>query len=321
MGSRQRYFFIRTLQIVPQLIILTILAFAVMRLAPGDPIVVQFSSLEVLSGEQVEALRAYYGLDQPLFVQYLQWLGHLVCLDLGNSFIGGQPVIQVIGERIGPTLLLTSTALIISLVGGVLAGVVSSQYVNSWLDHLLAVLAFFGYSIPGFWAALMAIALFAMTLHWLPVQGMVTAGQDTTLLDVARHLVLPALVLGLEGTASITRYVRSSMLEVLGEDYIRTAQAKGLSQYLILRRHALRNALLPVITILGLRLPGLLTGSVLVETVFAWPGMGREAVLAATSRNYTVTMGLVVIVGTMTIFGNLLADLAYQWADPRIRQT
>lgn len=308
----------RLLQSIPNLFILTIIAFGTMHLAPGDPIVLQVQSLDALTSEQIEAIKAYYGLDKPVPVQYVEWLGRIVRGDLGVSWVGGEPVASVIGQRVGPTILLTGTALSLSVVLGILFGVISARFVNTWLDHLLSVLAFFSYSIPSYWASIVVIILFAVQLDWFPASGMQSPGMEANVGDVLHHLVLPALILGLDGMASITRYVRSSTLEVISQDYIRTARAKGLRERNVITRHALRNALLPVITILGLRLPGLLGGAVLVETVFAWPGMGREAVLAAYARNYPVTMALVVIGGVLTIVGSLLADVLYQFVDPRI---
>jgi peptide/nickel transport system permease protein len=261
------------------------------------------------------------GLDRPLVVQFADWLWHVVRLDFGDSFMDGQPVRGKILDRLPATALLAGSALVMSLALAIPLGVLSSLYRNSPLDYGLTVFAFFGVSIPAFWAAIVVIIVFGVQLGWFPVQGMESVGRsvDSHALDVLHHLILPATVLGLEGTAALTRLVRSSMTDVLVEDYVRTARAKGLTERVVLFRHALKNALLPMVTLVGLRLPTLIGGAVVIETVFAWPGIGRLGWEAVLQRDYPVVMGLVVFTGMLTILGNLFADLAYAAIDPRIR--
>lgn len=312
------YLLRRGVQVVPQLLILCVLSFALVHLTPGATGVVDLQSV---SAQNVAQLRAQLGLDRPLVVQFGDWLWHLVRLDFGMSFIDGEPVRAKIGARLPATVLLTSTALLIAVAIAVPLGVFTSLRRNSPVDYGLTVLALFGVSIPAFWAAIVAIIVFAVMLRWFPVGGMQTVGRSVAspALDTLRHLVLPAGVLGLEGTAAFTRFVRSSMSEVLAEDYVRTARAKGLRERAVLSRHALKNALLPLVTLIGLRLPALIGGSVLIETIFAWPGIGRLGWESVVRRDYPVVMGLVVCTGVLTILGNLLADIAYAAIDPRIK--
>jgi peptide/nickel transport system permease protein len=313
-----QYFLRRLAQLVPQLLILVALSFALVHLTPGATGDVDLQSLSAQSTEQ---LREQLGLDRPLYIQFGDWLWHLVRLDFGRSFLDGQPVAQKIWERLPATALLVGSALVISLIISIPLGVISSFYRNSVIDYALTVFAFFGVSIPAFWAAIVAIIIFGVKLHWLPVQGMQTVGQPVSshTLDVIKHLALPATVLALEGTAALARYVRSSISEVLTEDYIRTARSKGLRERVVLFRHALKNALLPLVTVVGLRLPALVGGSVLIETVFAWPGIGRLGWESVVKRDYPVVMGLVVCTGALTIIGNLIADIVYGVIDPRIK--
>ena len=308
----------RLLVLLPSLLILSIVSFGLVKIVPGDPVTAQSLGAIGLSQQQLDTMRTYLGLDRPLHVQYLDWLSKVVRLDLGYSILGAQPVAYIIRVRLVPTLLLTGTALLASIILGILFGVVAARWRNTIVDYVVTSVAFFFVSIPAFWAGIMAIIVFSITLRVLPCGRMTSPGQPPAVLDVLRHLILPATVLSLAGMASITRYVRSSMIEVMEEDYIRTARAKGLSEQIVLRRHALRNALLPVITIIGLRLPSLVGGAVLVEQVFSWPGLGQMGVSAARSRDFPITMGLVLVVGAFTIVGNLLADLSYYLLDPRI---
>ncbi|HET8523455.1 MAG TPA: ABC transporter permease [Thermomicrobiales bacterium] len=313
-----RYFLRRLAQLPPQLLILVALSFALVHLTPGTTGDVDLQSL---SAQNTQQLRDQLGLDRPLYIQFGDWLWHLVRLDFGRSFLDGQPVAQKIWERLPATALLVGSALVLSLIISIPLGVISSFYRNSFIDYALTVFAFFGVSIPAFWAAIVAIIIFGVKLHWLPVQGMQTVGQPVSshTLDVIKHLAMPATVLALEGTAALARYVRSSISEVLTEDYIRTARSKGLRERVVLFRHALKNALLPLVTVVGLRLPALVGGSVLIETVFAWPGIGRLGWESVVKRDYPVVMGLVVCTGALTIIGNLIADVVYGIIDPRIK--
>ncbi|MGH2550299.1 MAG: ABC transporter permease [Thermomicrobiales bacterium] len=313
-----RYLLKRGVVLIPQLLILFVLSFGLVHLTPGATGGVDLNSL---GGENLAQMRERFGLDRPLPVQFVDWLWHAVRLDFGDSFIDGTPVREKILDRLPATMLLTGSALLISLALAIPLGVISSLRRNSPVDYGLTVFAFLGVSIPAFWAAIVVIIVFGVQLGWLPVQGMESVGRpvDSHFIDVLRHLILPAGVLGLEGTAALTRLVRASMTDVLVEDYVRTARAKGLSEKAVLYRHALKNALLPIITLVGLRLPTLIGGAVIVETVFAWPGIGRLGWEAVLQRDYPVVMGLVVFTGGLTIVGNLLADIACAAIDPRIQ--
>ncbi len=304
--------------LVPQLLILFVLSFGLVHLTPGATGAVD---LNALSGENLQQMRERLGLDRPLPVQFADWLWHAVRLDFGDSFMDGMPVRDKILDRLPATMLLTGTALLLSLLLSIPFGIISSLKRNSAVDYGLTIFAFLGVSIPGFWAAIVVIIVFGVELGWFPVQGMESVGRsvDSQFIDIARHLVLPATVLGLEGTAALTRLVRSSVTDVLVEDYVRTARAKGLAERVVLFRHALKNALLPMVTLVGLRLPSLIGGAVVIETVFAWPGIGRLGWEAVLQRDYPVVMGLVVFTGVLTILGNLLADIAYAVIDPRIK--
>ena len=308
----------RAVLLVPQLMILFIVSFGLIHLTPGATGGVDLNSL---GGENIAQMRERLGLDRPLPVQFGDWLWHAVRLDFGDSFIDGTPVREKILDRMPATMLLTGSALLLSLALAIPMGVISSLKRNSPVDYGLTIFAFLGVSIPGFWAAIVVIIIFSVQLGWFPVQGMETVGKpvDSRALDILRHLILPAVVLGLEGTAALTRLVRSSMTDVLVEDYVRTARAKGLSEQAVLLRHALKNALLPMVTLIGLRLPTLIGGAVVIETIFAWPGIGRLGWEAVLQRDYPVVMGLVVFTGVLTIIGNMLADLAYAAVDPRIK--
>ncbi len=305
----------RILRLIPQLLVLVTIAFALVHLTPGSTGTV---NVETGSTQNLDQLRAQLGLDRPLYVQYGDWLVHVARLDFGVSYVDGRSVIEKIAERLPATLLLTGTALIVATVLGFLLGILAAVHQNTWIDYSATLFAFFGLSIPSFWAGLLLIIVFAVTLRVLPAQGMTSIGGGGPL-DVAWHLVLPATVLALEATAAISRYVRSSMVETLDEDFIRTARAKGLPERKVIMRHAVRNALLPTVTILGLRLPVLVGGALLIETVFAWPGIGRLGYEAVTQRDYPVILGLLIFTGTLTIVGNLLADITYAFVDPRVK--
>ena len=311
----------RILQVVPQMFILTIIVFGIIHLAPGDPSSMiggdQVAGF-LLTTEQLQAMRQHYGLDRPVHEQYFTWLKRVVRFDFGRSFADGRPVTERILDRLPPTLLLTGTSMLISLMA-IPLGVVAGYMRNTMFDHIITLQAFLGVALPSFWFAIIAIMIFGAGLGWLPVAGMTEPGEPTTVWSVARHLILPAAVLGFGGNAALTRYARSSIIEALLDDYIRTARAKGLRERTVLFRHAVRNAMLPVITILGLSLPALFTGAALVEQVFAWPGLGRAAVESTFTRDYPMVMALVMVVGTLTILGNLIADLLYGAIDPRIR--
>jgi len=301
---------------VPILLGITVLSYLILALTPGDPVQMLISPGQ--SAEDVAIKRRAFGLDRPVYVRYVKWLGELVRGNLGYSFSTGAPVTKRVGERVVPTLKLTGAALLLSYAIGIPVGVLAAAKRYSAVDYLATVLTFLGISLPTFFLGLAGIYIFALRLRWLPVSGTMTLGGDGGFLDGLHHLVLPASVLAVAGAGLVTRYVRSSMLEVMGQDYVRTARAKGVAEVLVMRRHALRNALIPVITLAGLQIPALLAGAVITEQVFEWPGMGRLTIEAINQRDYPVLMGITMIAAVLVAIGNLLADMAYAVVDPRI---
>jgi len=297
----------------------SIILFTIMRVAPGGPEAVLVGG--EFSPEAAAQVRQRLGLDRPLLAQYAGWASAALRGDLGRSFKTNDPVATLIFERLGPTLQLTAGALVLALVVAIPLGVLAAVRRGSVWDTLASALALFGVSFPSFWLGIMLILLFSEAWQLLPPSGLSEYGQEGDLASRLRHAVLPTLTLGLIQMASFMRFTRSSLLEVLGQDYIRTARAKGLGQPRVIWRHALRNALIPVVTIVGLSLPTLVGGAVLTETVFAWPGIGRLAVGAVFERDYPVIMGVNLLVATIVISANLITDLAYCVIDPRISYT
>ncbi|MCZ7540282.1 MAG: ABC transporter permease [Anaerolineae bacterium] len=319
-----RYLVHRIVQMIPLLIGISILAFLIIRLAPGDPTVVYIDpNKPPPTAEDLARLRADLGMDDPLPVQYVRWLVNAIQGDLGFSLSGRRPVADEIGERLPNTLLLGLTSLLVTIVISIPVGILSAVYRYTLLDYVITFLSFVGLSVPGFVVALFLIQFFAVELRWLPSTGMHNVREQYSglraVMDVAEHLVLPATALSAASIARWARYQRSSLLNVLTQDYIRTARAKGARERRVLGLHALRNALLPMITLGGLSIPQLVSGAFIIEYVFGWPGMGRLAVNAALRRDYPVIMGVTMISAIFIVLGNFLADLAYHWADPRIR--
>jgi peptide/nickel transport system permease protein len=311
---------------VPLLIGITLISFAVIHLAPGEPVDLQAGDLNAQSSAQAkQLLRELYGLDKPLPVQYWNWLVRLARLDFGRSFSpDGRPVLQKIGERLPVTLLLNIVELLIIVGLAVPIGMLSATRQYSPFDKVTTVFVFVGFATPDFWLALLLMILFGVELGWLPISGLRSLNWEYLSFwrqqgDFLSHLILPILVATFGGLAGFSRYMRQSMLEVVRQDYIQSARAKGLAEAVVIGKHALRNAMLPLVTILGLSLPGLIGGSVIVESIFAIPGMGQLMVQAVFERDYPVIMGNLVIVATLTLVANLLADLAYGLVDPRIR--
>jgi len=320
------YFAKRLLWMIPVLFGITVISFGVMHLAPGDITTLE-TSLNPQSGQEArEKLREAYNLDEPLYVQYGLWLKRVVQLDFGRSFSSdNRPVLAKIGDRLPVTLAINIASLVLIMAIAIPVGVISAVRQNTWVDRSLTVIVFLAFAIPGFWLALLLMVLFGVQLGWLPVSGMhgytyEQLGLWGKLADLASHLVLPVVVSAFAGIAAFSRYVRSNMLEVIRQDYVLTARAKGLPERTVIFRHALRNALLPVITLLGLSVPGLIGGSVIFETIFGIPGMGQLFFNSVLMRDYPVVMGILVIGAVLTLLGNLLADLAYAWADPRVRR-
>jgi peptide/nickel transport system permease protein len=314
----------RLLQMVPLLFGITIITFAVIHLAPGNPAEIQMEMQMKASAQARENLQRLYGLDKPVDEQYWDWLKRLVHLDFGNSFVDGRKVSNKILERIPITLGINVLGLILIFLIAIPIGVLSAVKQYSLFDKISTVTVFIGYSTPGFWLALLCMILFGVQLGWLPISGIQsvdTSGMSTfaKILDVARHLVMPVVLSAFAGLAGMSRYSRSSMLEVIRQDYVRTARAKGLPERTVIMRHAFKNALMPIITILGLSVPELIGGSVIFETIFAIPGMGQLFYYSTLSRDYPTVMGILVIGAVLTLTGNLLADISYALTDPRIR--
>jgi len=311
---------------LPLLLGITFITFAVIHLAPGEPVDLQAGEMGAKSSAQArQLLREMYGLDKPLAVQYWNWLGRLARLDFGRSFApDGRPVLQKIGERLPVTLLLNIVELLVIVALSVPIGMYSATRQYSTFDKITTVFVFVGFATPDFWLALLLMILFGVELGWLPISGLRSLNWEYLTFwrqqwDFLSHLILPILVATFGGLAGFSRYMRQSMLEVVRQDYIQSARAKGLAEGVVIGKHALRNALLPLVTILGLSLPGLIGGSVIVESIFAIPGMGQLMVQAVFERDYPVIMGNLVIVASLTLVANLVADLAYGLVDPRIR--
>jgi len=315
-----RYILRRLIQSIPVLFGITIVAFTLQHLAPGDPVwAILGPQLDRLPPEQLARIRVAWGVDQPLHIQYFKWLGNFLQGNFGNSFADGRPVLTVIFERVPATLLLMGSSLLLALTISIPIGALSALKQYSFFDQVATTCTLILYSLPSFWLALLLILLFAVALGWLPSAGMRRFGGEESPLDLLVHLILPCVALATHQTVHMVRFTRSQMLEVMREDYVRTARSKGLNEQVISVRHILRNALLPLITILGLSLQELFGGAVIIENIFAWPGVGRLGYEAALRRDYTVLMGITVISGSLIVIGNLLADILYAWADPRIR--
>jgi len=319
------YLLKRLFLMVPMLLGITLISFLVIHLAPGTPVELQTAMAPKASLEAQKRLTELYGLDKPLHVQYWDWLKRLAFLDFGRSFTPDRrPVWDKIKERIGVTLGLNFISLTIILALAIPIGVIAAYRPHSWFDKGTTLFVFFGFAMPSFWLALLLILFFGVYLDWLPISGLTSVqfSQFTfwqKVQDLAAHVTLPVLGATIMGLAGMSRYMRGSMLEVIRQDYITTARAKGLPERTVIFKHALRNALLPVITMMGLALPGLIGGSVIFETIFAIPGMGQLLWWAVMARDYPVVMGELVIVAILTLMGNLLADVGYALADPRIR--
>lgn len=298
------------------LVLVSAITFLLVNLAPGGP-----ASLMRMDAtpEQREALTRRLGLDQPVPVRYTQWLAGAVRGDLGTSLTSSEPVAFRIGQRLPNTLLLAGTALVLSILIGIPLGVVAALRRNALPDFLVAIGSVLGLSVPAFWLGIILILAFSVNLQVLPSSGITSSGSDGDLGDRLQHLLMPALVLSTTVLPYVVRFTRSALLEVLHQDYVRTATAKGLSRLRVVYGHALRNALVPVVSIIGTQVPRLLGGSVVTEAVFGWPGMGRLAVEAANGRDYPLIVGITVIVAAVVVVSSLVVDLAYTWLDPRIR--
>ena len=313
----RRYLARRLLLLVPVLAGVSVVIFMVLHLSPGDPVEIMLGSQA--TQEDRARLRAELGLDQPLHVQYGRWLGHVARGDLGRSLWMKRPVLDEVLWRFKATLVLTGTALLLSSLAGVALGVASAIRPNSVLDRLSAVASLFGASMPTFWLGIVLMVIFALWLGWLPASGMYAAYGGGDLRDLLAHLVLPAVTLAAASVTIIARLTRATMLETLGQDYIRTARAKGVVERAVVLRHGLKNALIPIVTVVGVQAGYLLGGAVLTETVFAWPGVGTLMVQGILARDFPLVQGCVLVVALSFVLVNLAVDLLYAWLDPRIR--
>ncbi|HQP06056.1 MAG TPA: ABC transporter permease [Smithellaceae bacterium] len=315
----------RVLFMIPLLLGITIICFFVMRLAPGSPTDLQTQMNPKASAEMRQRLMSLYELDKPVHVQYASWLKKLARGDLGTSFSSDhRPVADKILERLPITIAINLLSLIIIIAVAVPIGVLSAVHQDSLFDKVMSVIVFIGFAVPTFWLALLLMIFFGIHLGWLPISGLRSLNYEylsawEQLVDLAAHLVLPVFISAFGGLAGLSRYMRANMLEVIRQDYILTARAKGLSERQVIYKHALRNALLPAITILGLSIPGLIGGSVIFETIFAIPGMGQLFYMSVMARDYPTVMGILLIGAVLTLVGNLIADVSYAAADPRIR--
>ncbi len=306
------------------LIGISLISFVVIHLAPGEPAVIQGEMGKRSTAEIREQFREIYGLDKPVHVQYFSWLGRMVQLDFGRSMTTDrQPVIEKIAEKLPVTILLNVLTLIVIFAVSIPLGVASATHQDKFFDRAATVAVFVGFATPAFWLALLLMLVFGVWLGWLPISGLTSLNFDSMsplekVGDMAAHLILPVLALTFGAFAYMSRIVRGSMLEVIRQDYITTARAKGLPESRVLYKHALRNALLPMITIIGLSIPNLIGGSVIMETIFALPGMGRLFFDSVLNRDYTTVMGILTIGAFLTLIGNLVADVLYTLVDPRI---
>lgn len=308
----------RLLQAIPLLIGVSLIGFAMMHLAPGGPLAV-YTLNPTITAQDIERIKHVFGLDQPIYVQYLKWAAGMFTGNWGNTFFGGRPVLDVILERMPATFLLMGSGMSVAILIGMLIGILGAVRRYSVFDYLATTGAMVALSFPTFWFGLMTIFIFSLKLGWLPSGGMFTLGGDEDILDLIRHLILPTVVLALVLVAQWSRYTRSSFLEVIHQDYIRTAKSKGLSSSRVLFRHAFPNAVSPLIALAGIQLPWLFSGALVTETIFGWPGMGRLFVDSLNMKEYPVLMGMIMVTAIAVIIGNLLADVINAIIDPRIR--
>ena len=317
----KQYIIRRLLQLIPTMIGISIIVFAISALVPGDFITAKNSP--TMTHEKAEQLREIYGLDKPVVERYFTWVGNMLKGNMGDSLQHKQPVTKVVNNYVWNSFVVAVVSLILSWIIAVFAGVFSAKFQYSLFDKIVTLLIFLSMSLPSFFIGLLLILIFSLQLGIFPVGGMTTAGLGALgwehIKDVAHHMFLPTLVLTMISTGSLTRYFRTGMLEVIRQDYIRTARAKGLKERTVIFKHALRNALLPAITLLGFELPALFSGAIILEKVFIWPGVGQVYLESITVRDYPFMLGFTIFLAALTLLGNLLSDVLYGIADPRIR--
>jgi peptide/nickel transport system permease protein len=323
-GAMTRYIIRRIIQAIPLLLLISFTVFMLMQLIPGGPLAAYQNNPDI-TPEDLARLKEELGLNVPKHIQYVNWLKNVVRGDLGISEVTRRPAVREIADKLPNTIYLSMTSFIMALAIAIPIGIISAIRQYSWFDHLMTTLAFVGHSIPVFWLGLIAIIIFNVALKTptggslLPGGGMYTIGSPHTFTDYARHLILPASVLAIYSMATHVRYMRAGMLDVLHQDYVRTAYAKGLRERTVILRHALKNALLPLVTIIGLEIPGLLSGTLITETIFSWPGMGRLFFNSIERGDYAVMMGVLMFSATLVVVFGLLTDVVYAFLNPRIR--
>lgn len=313
-----RYILKRLLYAIPVFLGITFVIYTLINLAPGGPLSVLAASGE-MSLSDLEALKISMGLDKPIVIRYFIWLGDLLHGDFGISYRTSQEVSLMISQRIMPSLMLTGTGILAAMLVGVPLGIISAYKPNSVWDHISTFLSFIGASVPNFFLSLLLIYILAVKLKWFPTSGMQSSGMSGNLLDLLHHLALPAFVCGIQPIGNYIKQTRSSVLEVLNEEYIKTARSKGLTNVVIVLKHAFRNALIPIVTTISLSIPFLIGGAVVTEQIFAWPGIGSLMITAITSRDYPVIMGVAVLICGVVLVANLILDLIYAALDPRIK--
>ena len=317
------YFLRRLIQTIPLLLVISALIFTLLYLMPGDPLYRMLEGIPNLRPVDYDRLRKLYGFDDPIYIQYGKWLFQLLQLNPGYSREYGQPVFDIILPALKNTLVLTIAAVVLGKLIAITLGIFSAVRQYSIGDYVLTATTFVAYSVPAFWLGLMLIILFSVKLGWLPTSGIANSelepGSWAATADWLKHLILPVAVLAISEIIQVQRFMRSSLLEVLRQDYLTTARAKGLSERVVIGRHALKNALIPVVTIIAVTMPRVVGGSTVVETVFAYPGMGRLLYTSIMGNDYVVAMTVVMIIAVTVVFFNLLADVIYGWLDPRIR--
>ena len=317
--STKRFLLQKILQLFLTLFLVTAIAFILMKLSPIDAAEAYARRVFTVDNSRIELIREEMGLNRPLVVQYLDWLGDLLHGDFGISYRTSQEVSLMISQRIMPSLMLTGTGILAAMLVGVPLGIISAYKPNSVWDHISTFISFIGASVPNFFLSLLLIYVLAVKLKWFPTSGMQSSGMSGNLLDLLHHLALPAFVCGIQPIGNYIKQTRSSVLEVLNEEYIKTARSKGLTNVVIVLKHAFRNALIPIVTTISLSIPFLIGGAVVTEQIFAWPGIGSLMITAITSRDYPVIMGVAVLICGVVLVANLILDLIYAALDPRIK--
>lgn len=313
-----RYVVRRLINALPLLLGISVISFGILKLAPGGPLAA-YEANPTVTAEDIERLRKAFGLDEPLHLQYLSWITRFVTGDWGYSYAYSQPVLDLVFERLPNTVYLMATVALVVLLISIPVGVMTAVRQYSWFDHIVTGSTFAFLSTPTFWLGLLLIIVFGLQLRWFPLGGMYTPDRPFSVLDRLHHLVLPVATLSLVQIGSYTRYLRASMLETLNQEFVRTAHAKGLAERLVVMRHALKNAAIPLVTVAALDLPDLFVGALVTEQIFGWPGMGRLFWDAATRFDYPVLMGILAVSSALIILANLIADVLYGVLDPRIR--